>query len=382
MDRAAALAKTQNQIATGKRINSPADDPSGAVRALDLDKALAESDQWSRNSDAATNRLSYEEQTLSDMTTLLQNVRDVAVQGANATVDAGSRAALAQQVQSRLDDLVAIANRKDANGEYLFSGYQTLTQPFTKSGASVQYAGDQGARLVQTSSTQKIADGHSGYEVFLQVDEGNGTFVTGANAANTGTGVISSGTVVNPGAWVKGNYTLQFTTATDYEIRDGSNTVVTTGTYTSGSSINFNGAQFAITGAPAVGDRFSVDSSTTEDMFTTLQNLVTTLKQSNVSPAERAQFDTQMSATLTQLDQSLDHVSSVRSEVGSRLNAIDETTDSRDAQNVELSKSLSDIRDLDYAQAVTQLNLQLAGLQAAQSSYTKIAQLSLFDYLR
>jgi flagellar hook-associated protein 3 FlgL len=382
LERNAQLVKTQNQIATGKRINSPADDPAGAVRALDLDKALAEADQWARNSDAATNRLSFEEQTLSDINTLLQNVRDVAVQGANATVDASSRADLAQQVQSRLDDLLAIANRKDANGEYLFSGYQTLTQPFSKSGTSVQYAGDQGVRLVQTSSTQKVADSHSGYEVFLQVDQSNGTFVTGANAANTGTGVISAGTVSNPGAWVKGNYTLQFTTATDYEIRDSSNTLVASGTSTSGSAITFNGAQFSITGAPAVGDRFSIDSSTTEDVFTTLQNLVTTLKQSNVTPAERARFDTQMGAALTQLDQALDHVSSVRSEVGSRLNAIDETSASREAQNVDLKDSLSNIRDLDYAQAVTQLNLQLAGLQAAQSSYTKIAQLSLFDYLR
>jgi flagellar hook-associated protein 3 FlgL len=316
------------------------------------------------------------------MTTLLQNVRDIAVQGANATVDAGSRADLAQQVQSRLDDLLSIANRKDANGEYLFSGYQTLTQPFSKGTTGVQYAGDQGVRLVQTSSTQQVADGHSGYDVFLQIDEGNGTFVTSANAANTGSGVINPGTVTNPGAWVQGNYTLQFTTATDYEIRDSSNTLVASGTYTSGNSITFNGAQFAITGTPAVGDRFGIDTSATEDMFTTLQNLVTTLKQSNVTPAERARFDTQMGAALTQLDQALDHVSSVRSEVGSRLNAIDETADSRDAQNVELNKSLSDLRDLDYAQAVTQLNLQLAGLQAAQSSYTKIAQLSLFDYLR
>jgi len=382
LDRNAALVKTQNQIATGKRINSPADDPSGAVRALDLDRALAEANQFSRNSDAATNRLSFEEQTLSDITTLLQNVRDTAVQGANATVDAGSRAALAQQVQSRLDDLLSIANRKDANGEYLFSGYKTLTQPFNQGTTGVQYAGDQGVRLVQTSSTQQIADGHSGYDVFMQIHEGNGTFVTSANAANTGSGVISAGTVTNPGAWVQGNYTLQLTTATDYEIRDGSNTLVASGTYTSGNAIAFNGAQFAITGTPAVGDRFGIDTSATEDVFTTLQNLVTTLKQSNVTPAERARFDTQMGAALTQLDQALDHVSSVRSEVGTRLNAIDETADSRDAQSVELNKSLSDLRDLDYAQAVTQLNLQLAGLQAAQSSYTKIAQLSLFDYLR
>jgi len=88
--------------------------------------------------------------------------------------------------QSRLDDLLSIANRKDANGEYLFSGYKTQTQPFSKGAANVQYAGDQGVRLVQTSSTQQIADGHSGYDVFMQVDEGNGTFVTSANAAPCG----------------------------------------------------------------------------------------------------------------------------------------------------------------------------------------------------
>jgi flagellar hook-associated protein 3 FlgL len=181
---------------------------------------------------------------------------------------------------------------------------------------------------------------------------------------------------------VKDDYTLHFTSATDYEILDSSNAVVTTGTYTSGNAISFRGVQVSITGTPATNDQFSIDGSSTEDMFETLQGLVTTLKQSNVSPAERAQFDTQMGATLTQLDQALDHVSSVRSEVGSRLSALDETADSRSAQEVDLKSSLSDLRDLDYAQAITQLNLQLAGLQAAQSSYTKMAQLSLFDYLR
>jgi flagellar hook-associated protein 3 FlgL len=382
LDRNTALVKTQNQIATGQRINTPADDPSGAVRALDLDRALAESQQFSRNSDAAKNRLSYEEQTLSDMTSLLQNVRDVTVQGANATVDAGSRAALAQQVQSRLDDLLAMANRKDANGEYLFSGYQTLTQPFSKTGSSVQYSGDQGVRLVQTSSTQQVADGHSGYDLFLNIAQGNGTFVTGANPANTGTGVVGAASVTNPTAWVRDNYTVHFTSATNYEVLDSASAVVTTGTYTSGGAIAFNGAQLSITGAPATNDRFAINASTSEDMFTTLQSLVTTLKQSTAAPAERAQFDTQMGTVLTQLDQTLDHVSSVRSDVGSRLAGLDATADSRAGQEVDMKSSLSQLRDLDYAQAVTQLNLQLSGLQAAQSSYTKIAQLSLFNYIR
>jgi flagellar hook-associated protein 3 FlgL len=381
LDRNASLAKTQNQIASGKRITSPADDPSGAVRALDIDRALAQSQQFSRNSDAVTNRLTYEEQTLADMTTLLNRVRDLTVEGANATVDATGRNAISQEIQARLDDLIAIANRKDANGEYLFAGYTTLTQPFSKSGNTVQYVGDQGVRLVQTSDTQKVADGHSGYDVFLNVTEGNGTFVTGANAANTGTGIIDTGSVTNPTAWVKGSYSVHFTSPTAYEILDSTSAVVTTGAYTSGGSITFNGIQLSITGTPATDDRFSIDPSTSEDMFSTLQKLITTLARPGVTTTDRAQFSTEMGATLTQLDAALSHVSGVRSDVGARLSVLEQTADSRDDRELELTTSLSALRDLDYAEAITRLNVQLLGLQAAQSSYTKIAQLSLFNYL-
>lgn len=382
LERNASLVKTQNQIATGKRITTPSDDPSGAVRALDIDRALAESQQFSRNSDAATNRLTYEEQTLENMNSLLQRVRDLTVQGANASVDATGREAISREIQARFDDLLGMANRKDANGEYLFAGFKTLTQPFSKSGSVVQYTGDQGVRQVQTSATQSIADGHSGFEVFLDVANGNGTFVTGANAANTGTGVIDSGSVVDPAAWVKDSYTVHFTSPTAYEVLDGTNTVLTTGAYTSGGSIAFRGVQISVTGAPATDDRFTVNTSTTEDMFTSLQKLVTTLARPAVANADRAQFNTEMAATLTQLDTALDHVSSVRSDVGARLSVLQQGEDSRADQAVELSKSLSELRDLDYAEAITRLNVQLVGLQAAQSSYTKMAQLSLFDYIR
>lgn len=382
LNRSTELARTQNQIATGKRINTPADDPAGSVRALDLDRALAESQQFERNSAAAKNRLTFEEQTLADMTNLLQRVRDLTVEGANATVDSTGRQAIATEIQGRLEELMGMANRKDAYGEFLFSGYKSLTQPFTKSGSTVQYAGDQGERLIQTSSTQRISDGHNGYDVFLSVAEGNGTFVTGANAANTGSGIIDSGSVTNPAAWVPGDYTLRFTSATNWDIVDSSNAVITSGAYTSGGTIAFNGAQFSVGGAPATGDTFSIDTSRTEDMFTTLQKLVTTLGRANVTAADRAQFGTEMGAALTQLDRALDHTSGVRAEIGARLSLLDEAADSRGEQEVEMKASLSELRDLDYAEAITRLNLQLTGLQAAQSSYTKMAQLSLFDYMR
>ena len=382
LERNSALVKTQNQIASGKRIQSPADDPSGAVRALDIDRALSESQQFERNADAVTNRLSYEEQTLADMTNLLQRVRDLTVQGANATVDATGRKAIATEIQGRLDELMGMANRKDANGEYLFSGFSTFTQPFSKSGGTVQYAGDQGVRLVQTSPTQKIGDGHPGFAVFQDIAEGNGTFVTGADPANTGSGSIDTGTVTNPTAWVPGNYTIRFTSATAFDIVDATNAVVTSGTYTDAEAIAFNGAQVTIKGAPATGDEFTIGTSTTEDMFTTLGKLVTSLGRQNVAAAERAQFSTEMATALTQLDSALDHTSSIRSDVGSRLSLLDQTAESRESRELDLSKALSNLRDLDYAEAITRLNVQLVGLQAAQSSYSKISQLSLFDYLR
>jgi flagellar hook-associated protein 3 FlgL len=109
MERTVALERTQNQLASGKRILTPADDPSGAVRALDIDRALAESQQYARNIDAATNRLSLEEQTLANTTSLLQRVRDLIVQANNARPERAGA--------DRHGNRVA-ATRADGSGEH------------------------------------------------------------------------------------------------------------------------------------------------------------------------------------------------------------------------------------------------------------------------
>jgi flagellar hook-associated protein 3 FlgL len=384
LDRNASLIKTQNQIASGKRIQTPADDPAGAVRALELDRAIAESQQFSRNADVAKSRLTLEETTLADATNLLQRVRDLTLEANNATVDAGGRAAISAEIRARLQELAGLANRKDATGEYLFAGFSTLTQPFVQTATGIGYAGDQGVRTLQTSPTQRIPDGHSGFETFLRVAEGNGTFVTAADATNAGSGTINSGTVTNPAAWDPDTYTIQFTTATTYQVLDSTTpvpVVVTSGTYTSGTEIAFNGIQVNISGSPAANDEFTVSTSGTEDMFTTLQQLVTTLARSAVTGSDRAQFNTEMGNTLVQLDSAIDHLSGIRADVGARLSLLDESDVTRADRELELNTALSALRDLDYAEAVTRLNVQLVGLQAAQSSYSKLSQLSLFDYL-
>jgi flagellar hook-associated protein 3 FlgL len=377
------LSKTQQQIASGKRVQTAADDPVAAVHIMELQRAISESDQFSSNADMAKNRLTLEEQALADANTLIQRVREQTVQGNNGSVDPASRRMLATEVRSRLKELVDIANRRDANGEYLFSGYATLTQPFAQTGGTISYFGDQGARALQIGPDQRVVDGHSGTQVFMTVVEGNGTFVTNAAAGNTGNGVIAGGTLVDPAQWVQGDYTLRFTSASgDYEIRDGAATVVATGTYTADSTISFNGANFNVTGMPAQNDSFTIARSRSEDMFTTLSNLAATLESSTATQAERAQFNTSMATILQQLDQASDHLLNVRAEVGTRLSTIDNAQDALADRKVELETTASQLRDLDYAEAVSRMNQQLVGLQAAQASYSKIAQLSLFDYLR
>jgi flagellar hook-associated protein 3 FlgL len=377
------LSKTQNQVATGKRVNTPADDPVAAVHIIELQRALQESAQFKANSDVATNRLTLEEQAMADVTSLMHKVRELTIQANNASVDDAGRKLIATEIRGRLKELTDIANREDANGEYLFAGYSTQTQPFAANGTNVSYAGDQGNRLLQVGSSQRVADSHSGFDAFMNIREGNGTFVVDAANTNTGTGTISSGSVNDLSAWVADDYTLRFTAPGTWEVVDSAATVVTTGTYTGDvGTISFNGISVNINGTPVAADEFQISRSRTEDLFTTMNDLVTRLETPVVGASARAQLSTDLGRTLQQLDQSMDHVLSVRGEVGTRLSALDAAESAREDQKVELQRMTSDLRDLDYAEAITRMNQQLVGLQAAQASYAQISQLSLFNYLK
>ncbi len=381
MAKSTALAKTQNQIAAGTRILTPADDPIGAAQALELDRVLAESKQHERNTTAATNRLSFEEQTLGDVRSLFERVRDLTIEANNPTLDDVARRSIRSEVSERLKDLVDLSNRRDSNGEYLFSGYSTLTRPFALSGNTVTYNGDDGTRVLQTGPSQRVTDGHPGSDVFMNIQQGNGTFVTAAANTNTGGATIDSGNVTDLTAWVPGTYTINFTSPTTYEVLDSTSTQVTTGTYGQSGTIAFNGIEVQIQGVAALGDTFTVAPSCTEDMFTTVNKRITALGRPSDSTAENALFATEMGAALAQIDNSMERLSDVRSEVGARLSVLSNASEEQMDRQLDLKTQLSQIRDLDYAEAITTLNIQLAGLEAAQQSYAKISGLNLFNYL-
>jgi flagellar hook-associated protein 3 FlgL len=233
---------------------------------------------------------------------------------------------------------------------------------------------------VQIGPNQRISSGDSGATVFMNIPAGNGTFTTSGAAANTGTGSIGVGTVATPSAWVPDTYTIAFTSPTDYTVTNSANTVVATGNaFKDGDSISFNGVQIPITGTPAAGDTFTVAKAGNASAFSTLSNLITTLSDPTLSSA---QISSQIGGSLQQIDNAISNMSNVSASVGARLNSVTSSQGAATALQTNLTTSVSQLSDTDYAAAITQLNTEEVSLQAAQESYASIAKLSLFNYLQ
>jgi len=175
LNKQAELAKTQLQMATGKRVLAPSDDPAAATRVIDLNQVIETTTQYQRNSDYADARLSTEETVLADVGNVLQRVRELSVRANNDTLSAGDRQAIADEVRTNLDAVFQLANNQDASGEYLFAGYKTDTIPFTDDGSgNYTYQGDQGIRSLQVGANRQVSVGDAGNDVFMKVDDGVG----------------------------------------------------------------------------------------------------------------------------------------------------------------------------------------------------------------
>lgn len=384
LDQQSSTSKTQLQIATGRRILTPADDPVGAARVLALSQSVSVTEQFQANIDAAESKLQLEESALGSVTNILQRVRELALQGNNDTNTANDRDSIAVEVREMLDELFRLANSQDEAGEYLFSGFKTQTQSFVVSGTSFAYNGDQGQRLLAVGPNRQIASGDSGFDVFVNIANGNGTFVTAANGANTGTGIIDTGSVVT--SFVPENYTISISEPTPGDLRYAvtgsvSGPIATNVVYAEGQAISFGGIEVAITGTPAAGDSFTVQPSTTQSLFDTVQAIAALLEFGGGLPAADALFHTSLGRGIEELDQGLEKILAVRARAGARLNALDDQKEINADYKLQLEETLSEVQDLDYAEAIGRFEMQLIALQAAQQSFAKIQGLSLFNFL-
>jgi flagellar hook-associated protein 3 FlgL len=381
------LAQTQGQLATGKSINSPADNPVGEVQLLQLNTVNAQNTQYISNGQSANTNLTLEEQALSTSTTTLQSIRDLVVQANSGTNNASDLQDIATQISQLEAQLQAGANSQNARGQYLFAGFSGNTQPFVRGATgAISYLGDSGTSSVAINGGTSVQTGDPGSSVFMNIPTGNGTFSTAAAPTNTGTGTIDGGSVQNAAAFTPPQqYTVTFTNPTTYSVAATAApaTVLATGTYdpTKGGEISFNGVQVGITGAPATGDTFTVTPSTKGSIFDTLDNLVKSLNTAGSSSAANAQLASSLGGSLQSIDQALNQVSNVSASVGARINLVSSVATSVNTNSTTVSEQISDISDLDYAKASTQYSQELVALQAAEQSYAAVNGLSLFKFL-
>jgi len=377
------LAQLQEQISSGKRINSAIDDPIGAAQITNFQQGLSRLESYARNSDAAERRLRLEETSLDQATDILNRVRDIALQaGGVAGTSQQDRSALASEVRSLQDSMLNVANSQDGEGRYLFAGNKANTRPFEKLYDVFVYAGDQGVRSQLIADDRLIQEGDSGSYVFQQIRDGNGLYSVEANPANTGEMSFVNASILDASVWPVQDFTIRFFDSDTYELLDSTGDPITgPTTYQTDSVISFNGAVISFQGIPAGGDQFDVNSSRNKNVFETLQQLIDTLERPATSPTERAIYQSELNASLLNLDQSLEHMNQVRSQVGSRLNIIDRQRSVNEEVSFQIETSLSKVQDLDYAAAISELELRLLGLEAAQRAFAQTQKSSLFEYL-
>ena len=377
----AALDRTQQQISSGRRVLKPSDDPIAASRSLELRESIGRLSQFDRNAGIATNRLAQEESALTSVNDVLQRVRELALQANNATQSNESRGQIAVELRQLLDNLVQLANQKDGNGRYMFAGNLDEVIPVTRSGAGYEYNGDQGQRLIQIGESRQVADGDSGADVFFRIRNGNGVFALSPAVANAGSGTLTAGSVVDPTAWVPDQYTVTFTAPDTYEVRDSGAALVSTGSWQDGDNIAFNGIEFGIQGAPVAGDQFVVAPSVYQDVFSTVEQLAEAVETSVTGDASRAAMSNGINSALIDIDQAIGNIVDVRTQVGSRLAVIEKQIDTNASFSLTLEETLAGIEDLDYAEALSRLSLESTTLEAAQQSFVRTQQLSLFNFL-
>ncbi|WP_369959601.1 flagellar hook-associated protein FlgL [Pseudomonas benzenivorans] len=391
--------RTQEQISTGNRILTPADDPVASVRLLQLEQQQNVLTQYKDNLTAAKNSLTQEEVTLNSVNTVLQRVRELAVQAGNGALSQADRQSIAAELGEREDELFSLMNTRNARGEYLFAGFQGKTQPFVRQAdGSYSYAGDEGQRKLQVASSLDLAISDSGKKIFENVVNAGrldaaftvspvGSTLT-ASAPLVQDEVAFSGTPPFPAAGVEivfGN-----PTASSYEVFE----IGVPGALASGSLDNdtntsdrlvFRGVSVLLDGAPVGGETIQVTADPTrqkQGILSTIANLRTALESTADTPAGNLQLRDAVAVALTNLDHGMTKVDGVRGEIGARLNIVESTqTDNEDVSLVNKGVQ-ADLRELDYAEALSRLSFQSIILEAAQQSYVKISGLNLFNQLR
>jgi len=402
----ASLANMYAQISSGKALQTAADNPLGAAQAVALTSQAATLAQYATNQSSALTSLQQEDSTLSSVTNVMQSIQSLVVNAGNGTLNDTDNSALATQLQGYRSTLMTLANTTDANGNYIFAGFQGGSKPFTNnaSGVGATYDGGPGQRQVQISDTRTINVADAGSAIFQSVSSNESSPVSSGSAANTGSGTIGPASVSNSSDPANSLiYTITFGTTTtgtpptsvsSYSITSSDPsttpptvTAPTTPTpYTAGGNITVGSQTVAISGTPASGDTFTVAPANTgntsdTDIFATLDSLVAALKQPADSATAQATLQNALTTAGSKISNTYNNVLTTQTAVGGREQEVTATQTAMQTTATQTANNLADIVSVNLPSAISQYEMTQTSLQAAQQAFAQIQKMSLFNYL-
>lgn len=374
--------KVGQQIASGRRVVNPSDDPQAASQAVRVSQSLGVTRQYADARISARNALSQQESILNSVGDAITSAKTLMVQAANGTLTDADRDSVASELRGIYEAAIGQANATDGNGHYLFGGYRDSSEPFVRAGdGSVNYVGDGNTRAQRIDASRLMPVADNGEAIFQSVPDGAG-YIAEADDANTGATTFTGPRVVDVTDPDYGDaFDIEFSVtagSTTYSVNGGPAQV-----YEEGEPILFGGLSLTLEGEPADGDRFAVDlaENMNTNLFRTFEKALAALETPVVTDAGQAALENTLSTVMREFDNSLDNVLTRRASVGARLNELDVLDTVAGNRELNYEQTLSDLVDLDYVEAISEYTLRHVGLQAAQKAFVDIKGLSLFDHL-
>ncbi len=389
------LAKSQAQISAQKQVLNPSDAPDQAASITRLKSVIGRNDNYASALDTVQARLETESTTLSSASDVLIRIKELAIQANNGTQGTNSRAAIATEMQGLRDQLLSLANSTDTTGNYVFSGSKVRTPAFASDATgAVSYQGDQTRMHVAVGDQRTIAVNRPGTNAFVRVVRTN-AHVTAATtqgvdgssnelAALTFAETLRAGQSVTVGGLTytatKDTTAAQLAAAfASLKTGDSTGAGTSTGTY-SGALTGFSTGPIASDGTVTatssskanVSDLVIADSNGT-GFFQSIDDLIKGVKTADSKVMQRG---------LTEMDALHQGVVLAQAQSGTDMKVLEQQRAVLDDTKLTLKTALSNVEDLDMAVAITQMQKQMLSLEAAQASFAKVSQLSLFNYIK
>ncbi|MCP1315120.1 MULTISPECIES: flagellar hook-associated protein FlgL [unclassified Halomonas] len=383
--------RVSQQIASGRRVVNPSDDPQAAARAVGVDQSMAINEQYTNSRVSARNSLAQTESVLNSVSDAVTRAKTLLIQASSDTLSDADRQSISSELKGVYETLIGQANATDGNGRYLFGGYKDDAPPFFKNDSGkVEYRGDASAREQQVDASRRMPVAENGRSIFQSVAS-NASYIAKANPDNTGNVTFAGLSVKDSSdANFGASFTVRFeenTAGEGFVYRvEGPEGELTNGAYTGdGQQIAFGGVSLTLTGTPEVGDEISVaragSAEQPADLFKTLEAVIGVLENPAETDAEKAALRNTLNTSMRELDNALDNVLTVRASAGARLNELDVIDAVGSNRMMNYAQTLSDLVDLDYAEAISEYSLRQVGLQASQRTFVEMKSMSLFNYM-